>query len=442
MGGTGVVGLLENGAGPTLMLRCDLDALPVTEATGLPFASAVTAEAEDGGTVGVMHACGHDMHMTALTGTAQYLAAHQDRWAGTLLLVGQPAEETGAGAKAMLDDGLFARFPKPDFALALHVDPTTPAGTVSVTPGYALANVDSVDVTFRGRGGHGAQPHTALDPVVIGGGIYPQRPGDRRPRGRPPASRRSSPWGRSTPAASTTLFPTRRGCSSPSAATRTRCGSSYCPRSNAGPRAWRAPPGPPAPEVTSSEGTPALYNDDPLTARVRGLFAAALGEANVLEGEPSMGGGRFQPLRQGRRADPDDPPGVRRRPGSRPLRGGGRLPPEPAQRDLLPPPPSPTLRTGLTAPHRRRPGACCPRRSDPSPYQPGARDPAARAASGPSCRTRPPTPELAPRAGTGGRPTAPCEPAVRDGDRERRPGVTRGRAAAMMRRPSPNGASR
>jgi len=167
VGKTGVVGLLKNGAGPTVMIRTDLDALPVTEATGLPYASKATTKDDEGNTVGVMHACGHDVHMTCLVGVARFLAAHRDQWKGTAMFVGQPAEERGGGAQAMLKDGLFERFQKPDFALALHCDATMPTGHVGFTPGYILANVDSIDVTIRGRGGHGSTPNAAIDPIVI-----------------------------------------------------------------------------------------------------------------------------------------------------------------------------------------------------------------------------------------------------------------------------------
>ncbi len=158
VGGTGVVGVLKNGAGPVAMLRTELDALPVTEQTGLPFASLKT---------GVMHACGHDLHMAAWAGTAQWMAAHRAQWHGTLMLIGQPAEEVAAGAAAMLKDGLFVRFPKPDFAIALHDDDTLPAGVIGYHPGFFRAAVDSVTVTIFGRGGHGAMPQNTVDPVVI-----------------------------------------------------------------------------------------------------------------------------------------------------------------------------------------------------------------------------------------------------------------------------------
>lgn len=167
VGGHGVVGVLANGAGPTLLLRADLDALPVREETGLPHASRVTARDEAGQSVPVMHACGHDFHMTSLVGTAMLLSELRDRWHGTVLFVGQPAEEKGEGAQAMLRAGLYTRFPRPRYVLALHDSAELPAGKVGYTPGYALANVDSVDITIFGKGGHGAYPHTTVDPIVI-----------------------------------------------------------------------------------------------------------------------------------------------------------------------------------------------------------------------------------------------------------------------------------
>jgi hippurate hydrolase len=167
IGGYGVVGVLENGDGPTVMVRADMDALPVSEATGLDYASSVTVEDEQGNSVPVMHACGHDMHMTVLVGTVRYLAEHRDTWKGTLIAIAQPAEERGAGARAMLADGLFTRFPRPDYNLAFHVSPDLRAGTIGYIPEFAMANVDSVDITFRGIGGHGAYPHKSKDPVVL-----------------------------------------------------------------------------------------------------------------------------------------------------------------------------------------------------------------------------------------------------------------------------------
>jgi len=163
----GVVGVLENGAGPTVMVRTDMDALPVQETTGLPYASKVRTRNEEGAEVGVMHACGHDIHMTCFLGTARLLTRLTGKWGGRLVMIAQPAEERGSGAKAMLNDGLYERFSRPDFVLALHASPSLKAGTVGYCPEYALANVDSVDITVRGKGGHGAYPHSTKDPVVL-----------------------------------------------------------------------------------------------------------------------------------------------------------------------------------------------------------------------------------------------------------------------------------
>ena len=167
VGKTGVVAVMKNGPGPVLLLRADMDALPVVEQTGLPFASKVRATARSGVETGVMHACGHDTHMTSWLGTARRLAAMKDQWSGTLVMILQPGEETGEGAKAMLDDGLYTRFPKPDYVLAFHDAAALPAGMIGVTPGYALANVDSVDISVKGVGGHGAYPQTTKDPIVV-----------------------------------------------------------------------------------------------------------------------------------------------------------------------------------------------------------------------------------------------------------------------------------
>jgi hippurate hydrolase len=167
VGGHGVVGVLRNGAEPTILVRTDLDALPVKEQTGLPFASHVRMTNDLGLEVDVMHACGHDVHITSLIGVARLLAQLKDRWKGTVVFIGQPAEERGGGARAMLADGLFTRFPKPQFCLALHVNAEMPAGSVGVVEGWVLANVDSVDVTIRGVGGHGAWPHKTKDPIVL-----------------------------------------------------------------------------------------------------------------------------------------------------------------------------------------------------------------------------------------------------------------------------------
>ena len=163
----GVVGVMKNGVGPTVLVRSDLDALPVHEETGLPYASTVTTKNDEGKEVPVMHACGHDIHMSTLVGTARALAKLRDKWHGTIIFIGQPAEEMVGGARAMLKDGLYTRWPKPDYALALHDDAEIETGKIGVTEGYAFANVDSVDVTVHGIGGHGAYPHKTKDPIVL-----------------------------------------------------------------------------------------------------------------------------------------------------------------------------------------------------------------------------------------------------------------------------------
>jgi hippurate hydrolase len=167
VGGHGVVAILKNGDGKTLLIRTDVDALPVKEQTRADYASTVTVKNPDGQIVNVAHACGHDVHITCLVGVARAMSELKDRWHGTLVLIGQPAEEIGAGAKAMLQDGLFTRFGRPDFALAMHVDPELETGKIGYVSGYAMANVDSVDVVIRGVGAHGAHPHQGKDPIVI-----------------------------------------------------------------------------------------------------------------------------------------------------------------------------------------------------------------------------------------------------------------------------------
>jgi amidohydrolase len=167
VGGTGVIAVLKNGNGATIMLRTELDALPVEERTALPYASKVHAKDDAGRDVAVMHACGHDVHMASLLGTAEIMARSKNTWHGTLILIGQPAEETIGGAEGMIKAGLFTRFPKPDAIVALHVGNELPAGTVSITPGIYNTNSDSVRITIYGKGGHGAAPHTTIDPIVI-----------------------------------------------------------------------------------------------------------------------------------------------------------------------------------------------------------------------------------------------------------------------------------
>ncbi|WP_029068010.1 amidohydrolase [Jonesia quinghaiensis] len=170
IGGTGLVGILDNGEGPTVMLRADMDALPVAEQTGLPYASTATGKDPDGNTVPLMHACGHDMHVTALVGAAETLAESADEWSGTLIVLFQPGEERGGGAQQMVDDGLYDLIPTPDIVLGQHVAPL-PAGYLSLHAGVAMAGDDSLDITLHGVGGHGSRPETTVDPVVMAANV-------------------------------------------------------------------------------------------------------------------------------------------------------------------------------------------------------------------------------------------------------------------------------
>jgi hippurate hydrolase len=167
VGGTGVVAVLKNGEGPTVLIRADMDALPIVEQTGLPYASKIMTRDRTGREVGVMHACGHDVHMTCWIGVVRTMAALKDHWSGTLVFIGQPAEEIGSGARMMLADGLYRRFPKPNYCLALHSDALLEAGHIHYTEGLAMANVDTVEIVIKGKGGHGAAPHVTIDPITI-----------------------------------------------------------------------------------------------------------------------------------------------------------------------------------------------------------------------------------------------------------------------------------
>jgi len=171
VGGTGVVAVMKNGEGPTLMLRADMDGLPLVEDSGLDYMSTATQVSIDGEEKPVMHACGHDVHITSLIGTANQMAARKDQWAGTLVLIAQPAEERIGGAKLMMDDGLYTRFPKPDYAMAFHVSADTPTGQLALDEGIKSSSSDSVDIIVHGVGAHGASPHRGKDPIVMGAEI-------------------------------------------------------------------------------------------------------------------------------------------------------------------------------------------------------------------------------------------------------------------------------
>ena len=292
VGGHGVVGVLENGDGPVLMLRADMDALPVAEQTGLPYASKVRTTDARGATVGVMHACGHDIHMTNLIGVARYLAKYRDAWSGTIVFLFQPAEELGAGAEAMLNDGLFARFPRPDFAVALHVAAEVPTGHIEYRPGYALANVDSVDITVKGRGGHGASPETTIDPIAIAAKLIVDL--------QTIVSREVKPIHPAVVTVGSIHGGTKHNIISDECRLQLTL-RSHTPEvrkqlQDAVRRkalAAAASAGAPEPEITISEGTPAMRNDADLTARVAIALKRVLGEKHVTEGDPAMGGEDF-----------------------------------------------------------------------------------------------------------------------------------------------------
>ena len=296
VGGTGVVAVLRNGAGPTLLIRADMDGLPVTEQTGLPFASKVTAMTGDGTGTGVMHACGHDTHMTAWLGTMRNLAAMKDRWAGTLVMILQPAEEVGKGARMMLADGLFTRFPRPDRAIAFHDNAGMPAGTIGIHAGYVLANVDSVDIVVRGVGGHGAYPHMVKDPIVLGARIVTalQTLVSRELDPQSPAvvtvgSFRAGAKHNVVPEEATLLLTVR----SYSDGVRQQLLDGIA-RIARGEAIAAGMPEDRMPVVTvKDEYTPAAWNSPEQTEAMRALFTARFGKDRVIDTSPTMGGEDF-----------------------------------------------------------------------------------------------------------------------------------------------------
>ncbi|MGE5236036.1 MAG: amidohydrolase [Acidobacteriota bacterium] len=288
VGRTGIVAVLRNGEGPTVLLRTDLDALPVEEKTGLPYASHATGRGPGGEPVPVMHACGHDIHMTSWLGAATVLADLKDDWRGTVVMIGQPAEELGAGSAAMLADGLYTRFPRPDFAVALHDMPDLPAGVVAISPGPVAASADSVDVTFFGRGGHGAQPQATVDPIVMASRFVLAV--------QTLVSRENDPF---DPAVVTVgafhagskhnIIPDLAHLEMTVRAYREEVrqrllgGIRRIARAEA-----EAAGAPKPPEVTVSEGTPSTTNDAALAVRLAGAFRRSLGDERVVAQRPIM----------------------------------------------------------------------------------------------------------------------------------------------------------
>jgi amidohydrolase len=284
----GVVGVLRNGAGPTVMVRTDMDALPVEEKTGLPYASLVRAKTA-AGEVGVMHACGHDLHMTVFVGTARMLAQAKDQWRGTVVMIGQPAEETVGGARALLRDGLYTRFPRPDYVLALH-DSVLPAGLVAWHEGPMLASADSIDITVRGQGGHGAAPQMTKDPIVITSQIVLAL--------QTIVSREINPFDPAVVTVGSFHAGTKHNII-PDEAKLQLTVRAFKPevrdkilasikRITNGIAATAGVPAERAPLVEVRESVPPTFNDPKLTRRVGAALGRTLGKENVIAGEPIM----------------------------------------------------------------------------------------------------------------------------------------------------------
>jgi hippurate hydrolase len=271
-----------------------MDALPVTEKTDLPYASKVRIRDKEGTDVGVMHACGHDMHMTCWVGTARVLAGLKKQWRGTLVFIGQPAEEVGAGARKMLADGLFKRFPRPDYCLGLHCDSRLPHGQVGYTEGLSLVNVDSVDILVKGKGGHGSAPHTTIDPIVLSARIILDL--------QTIVSRENNPLDPCVVTVGSIHGGTRHNIIPAEVkmqlTVRTTRDDVRARVLEAIPRIAKAAAiGAKAPEpvitVDADNFTPALYNNAELAKKTSNVFRAALGEDNVIKQQPLMGGEDF-----------------------------------------------------------------------------------------------------------------------------------------------------
>ena len=291
VGGHGVVAVLKNGEGKTLLIRTDLDALPIKEQTGAPYASTVTTTDAAGQAIPVMHACGHDVHIVSLIGTARAMAELKERWRGTLVLIGQPAEELVQGASAMIADGLFTRFPRPDWCLALHVDAELETGKVGYVSGYAMANVDSVDITVRGVGGHGAHPDKTKDPVVLSAQIILAL--------QTIVSRQTKPTDPAVVTVGSIHGGTKRNII-PDEVVMQLTVRTYrddvrdrtlkaIERIATGTAAAAGVPEELAPVVAvTKESSPALYNTPELVERVTAALRATLGDENVVPREPAM----------------------------------------------------------------------------------------------------------------------------------------------------------
>lgn len=297
VGQTGVVAVLKNGAGPVVMLRADMDGLPVIEQTGLPFASKVKGTSKSGLETGVMHACGHDTHMTAWVATARQMVANKDKWSGTLVMILQPAEEIGSGARAMLADGLYTRFPKPKYVVGFHDAAQFPAGAIGYSSGFALANVDSVDIKVKGVGGHGAYPQTTKDPIVLAarivGSLQTLVSREVDPQDAAVVTVGSIHGGAKHNIISdeVTMLLTVRSYSDETR----KLLLDGIRRIAKGEAIAAGMPDEKMPEVSIAENefTPATYNTPELTARMAALFKGRFGDKRVISTPPVMGGEDF-----------------------------------------------------------------------------------------------------------------------------------------------------
>jgi len=348
VGGNGIVAVLKNGPGPVVLIRTDMDALPIIEQTGVPYASKVKVKNRDGVEVGVMHACGHDIHMASWVGTARVLAAMKDKWSGTVVFIGQPAEEVVAGAKQMLDAGLYTKFPKPDYALALHSDPQQVAGTLGFSEGLALANADTVDILVKGKGAHGAAPHMSIDPIVLSARIILDL--------QTIVSRESDPQdpvvvtvGSIHGGTKHNIIPNEVNLQltvrTTKTETRDRVLKAIDRIAKAAAIGANAPP--PEVKVSLDEFTPATYNDIPLARKCGAVFSEILGAENVRTRKPVMGAEDFSRFSEGKTpifmyflgTISQEKYDAAQKPGALPLPG--------MHTDAYAPIPEPSIRTGV-----------------------------------------------------------------------------------------------
>jgi amidohydrolase len=349
----GVIGVMKNGDGPVVAIRTDLDGLPVHEETGVPYASTVTTKNDAGQDVSVMHACGHDIHMSTFIGTARALAKLKDKWHGTIIFIGQPAEETVGGARALLKDGLYTRWPKPAYVLGLHDDAEIATGQIGVTEGYCYANVDSVDVTVRGVGGHGAYPHKTKDPVVLAAEMITAW--------QTIASRENNPIDPIVITVGSIHGGTKHNIISDEVKMQLTVRTykqdvrdrvlAAIERIAKGiaTTAGVAPDRAPIVQVEKDQYTPATYNNPELTKRVSAVLKTAIGAENVIAKDPTMGGEDFSEYSLSDHSVPAfmfnvgavDPAKVAesKKPGAAPLPS--------LHSSKFAPVPEPTIRTGL-----------------------------------------------------------------------------------------------